>query len=192
MIETIVTLIMAYIGTNIDDMFVNMLFFAQAESRHAMWSVTAGRYIGVGIVVLICFLGAGMLHSVPENYIRFLGVIPVILGIREWIRYRKGDEPEDEARENRAELSGILLWKVILITLSDGADNIGVYLPLFAGYTLFQMAAVVLVFSVMTALECILEKKLSDLPILKDFLLKYKPVVVPVVFILVGIYILWK
>ena len=78
-----------------------------------------------------------------------------------------------------------------LITIANGADNIGVYIPLFAGFSLWQMGTALSVFSLMTGLWCLLSIRLSDLPVLQKLLRKYKPVLIPAVYILLGLYILF-
>lgn len=193
MTETIIAIIMSFIGTNIDDIFINTLFFAQADTKHKINSVIIGKYLGIGTLVLVSCLGAFFLHSVPQKYIGFLGLVPIALGIKEWISYLKSkNQSSSDDFEEKQDMSGGMVLNVALVTMSNGADNIGVYMPLFAGYTVFQMIAVVIVFSVMIALWCILGKKLSDLPGLRDFLLKYKYIIVPVVFVILGIYIVLK
>ena len=79
---------------------------------------------------------------------------------------------------------------VALITIANGADNIGVYTPLFASFSAGQMMILYTVFAFMIALWCILAKRISDLPILNRFLIRYKHVLVPMVLVLLGVYIL--
>lgn len=42
----------------------------------------------------------------------------------------------------------------------------------------------------MTALWCVLSKKLSDLTVLRSFLKKHRHIIIPAVFIALGVYIL--
>lgn len=191
MIETVIASIMSFAGTNIDDIFIDTLFFAQADTKRKVWSVMIGKYLGIGFLVLLSLLGAFFLQSVPKEYIGFLGLVPIALGIKEWIGYlRSRRRATTDDLEEKQDISRGFLWSVVLITISNGADNIGVYMPLFAGYTVFQMIIVIIVFAVMIALWCLLGKKLSDLPGVRDFLLRYKYLIVPIVFILLGIYIM--
>ena len=188
MIEVVIASIMCFIATTIDDLFLDMLFFAQATTRKQVQSIFAGKYVGIGILVLLSCLGAYGLQFVPEKYIGFLGFIPIAIGVKEGLENFK-KESEDEEKE-QAELSKGFLWSVVLVTISSGADNIGVYIPLFANYSFIQMVAVVITFVVMVACWCFLGKTLSSLPYLRKFLLKYKQIIVPVVLICLGIYIM--
>ncbi len=193
MAETILAGIVSFVGTNIDDIFINTLFFAQADTKRKVKATIIGVYLGIGTLVLLSMLGAYFLQAVPQKYIGLLGFIPIILGIKAWAEYiqEKKNSNADESVENPGASKG-LLWSVMLITISNGADNIGVYIPLFASYTAMQLLTVAIVFAWMTALWCVLGKKLSDLPGLRKILLKYKHIIVPVVFIALGIYIILK
>lgn len=193
MLETMIATIMSFVGTNIDDIFINTLFFAQANSKRDIRSVVIGKYLGIGGLVLLSLLGAFGLQFIPQRYIGFLGFIPIALGIKEWVGYLKSrNAPGAEEEETKADPSKGMVLNVVLVTMANGADNIGVYIPLFAGYTPIQMVVVVVIFALMIALWCLLGKKLSDLPVLRSFLLKYKYIMVPVVFVILGIYILIK
>lgn len=186
MLETVTAAIIAYIGTNIDDIFINTLFFAQVDSRSQIRSVVTGKYLGIGALVLISLIGAFGLQFLPGKYAGLLGLIPIALGVRAWFR-------RNAAESGNSPASSDGLWlSVMLVTMSNGADNIGVYIPLLAGCSAVQAAAVVVIFAIMLAFWCLLSKKLADLPALRHFLLTYKHIIVPVVFIALGVYIIIK
>ena len=191
--ETVIAAIIAFIGTNIDDIFINMFFFAQADTKSKTKFIVWGKYLGIGVLVLLSFLGAYGFKVVMQKYIRFLGLVPIALGVKEWFQYLKNKKrtSTEQLAENDTRAKGLVL-NVALVTMANGADNIGVYVPLFAAYSMAQMATVLLAFTVMIALWCFLGKKLSDLSVLRNFLMKYKWILIPVVFILLGLYILIK
>ena len=188
MIEVVIASIMCFIATTIDDLFLDMLFFAQATTKKQVQSIFAGKYVGIGILVLLSCLGAYGLQFVPEQYIGFLGLIPIAIGMKEGLENFK--KSEKDGSEEQPEISKGFLWSVVLVTISSGADNIGVYIPLFVNYSMMQMVAVVITFAVMVACWCFLGKTLCSLPYLRKFLLKYKQIIVPVVLICLGIYII--
>ena len=188
MIEVVIASIMCFIATTMDDLFLDMLFFAQATTRKQVQSIFAGKYVGIGILVVLSCLGAYGLQFVPEQYIGFLGLIPIVIGIKEGLENFKKEFENSE--EEQPKLSQGFLWSVVLVTISSGADNIGVYIPLFANYTIMQMIVVIITFSIMVACWCFLGKTLSSLPYLRKFLLKYKQIIIPIVLICLGIYII--
>lgn len=171
--------IAAYIGTNIDDLFLNMLFFTQAKKK--LHIVYLGKYITILLLFGLSTAAALGLQIIPYVYIRWLGLVPIALGIRAVF---------DRDEEETASRPGTLLWNVILVTLANSADNIGVYIPLFTGYDLWQLAAVLFVFLLMSALWCFLGQKLVELPLLRRFLLTHKRWIVPSVLIILGLSIL--
>ena len=200
MLEVIISAVMSFVGTNIDDLFVDTLFFAEAESGESGESVrnsgarirgvVIGKYLGIGALVFVSLLGAFGLQLLPGKYIGFLGLIPLGLGVKvafESWRERKSTQTEEISTLQKDKN---LLWSVTLVTIANGADNIGVYIPLFAGYSLWQLGILVCVFVVMIALWCIIAKRLADFPLLKVFLMRYKNVIVPVVFVVLGLYII--
>jgi len=191
MLETILAGIFAYAGTNVDDLFINTLYFAQADNRKQTGAVVVGKYLGIGALVIISLLGAFVLHAVPEKYIGILGLVPMALGIKEWIGYIKSRNASEDEEEQPDVGKGLMIG-MALVTVANGADNIGVYIPLFAGYSLWQIAVVIAVFAVLTAVWCFLGKKLPDLPGLRGFLLRNKKIIVPIVLILLGVYIIMK
>ncbi len=108
MIEVVIASIMCFIATTIDDLFLDMLFFAQATTKKQVQSIFAGKYVGIGILVLLSCFGAYGLQFVPEQYIGFLGLIPIAIGIKEGVGYFKNESENDE--EEQPELSkGFLL-----------------------------------------------------------------------------------
>lgn len=124
-----------FVVTNIDDMLVLALFFGQAgDSRAAVIHVVAGQYLGFAAILgasTVGALGAGLL---PESTIAYLGVLPLLLGVRAawstWRRHRDGDpvrEPDAGSPSGSASV-----WQVATDTLANGGDNVGVYVPVFA------------------------------------------------------------
>lgn len=186
MLPTILAATIAFISTNIDDVLVLMLFFTRAENPSAVRRIVEGQYLGVGVLTAFSLLGSRALQLVPQQYISLLGLIPIALGVREfvsWRIHRDDDFPESVTHDSP-------LLSVALVTIANGADNIGVYVPLFACYSAAQMLAAAIVFAAMTAVWCFLGLRLASLPALKNAINKYKPVIVPVVFICLGLSIL--
>jgi cadmium resistance transport/sequestration family protein len=190
MIETLILSITSFIGTNIDDMFINTLFFSEAENKADRASIVCGKYIGIGILILFSILGAFGLQFLPQHCIGFLGFVPIGMGIKETIGgIRSKGNDADTVRERKSSNRAI---NTALITAANGADNIGVYIPLFAGFAAWQTALAVGVFLILIAVWCCIGKALAGLPVLRNLLAKYKAVIVPAVYIALGIYILMK
>ena len=57
MLKSVLTSIIAYAGTNIDDIFVLMILLAQAP-KGTKGRLIAGHFLGVGILTVVSILGA--------------------------------------------------------------------------------------------------------------------------------------
>ena len=188
-VETLIVAIGAFIGTNIDDIFMDTLLFSETRTKGEMYSVVIGKYVGMAMLTSVSLLAAWGLSLIPQQYIRYLGLIPIILGVKAFIDGIRRDK-EDEGKE--ASKSANLLMNAALITVANGADNLGVYIPLFAGSGLWEMVKVICVFAVMVVVWCFFAKKLSELPLLRRFIDRYRKVIIPIVYCLLGIYMLFQ
>ena len=189
MFEAFITSVVSFVGTNIDDIFINTLLYSEANSRSQRRSIVIGKYAGIGLLVAISILGVFGLSFVSDEYIGLLGVVPIALGVKELISYARDKNGKDS--ELKRKTSSFLL-RVVFITVANGADNIGVYIPLFAGYEFWQLLIAVAVFTLMIALWCFLSRRLADWYILKNVLSGYRHFIVPSVYIVLGAYILAK
>lgn len=177
MLTSILTSIVAYISTNIDDIFVLMILLAQASEKNRM---IAGHFLGVGMLTAISMIGALGLQNLPLKYTGILGLVPIGLGIRAWL------DRSDEGVEAKS----VGVFSMAAITLGNGADNVGVYLPLFTGFSGGERIGAMVIFAVMTALWLWLSNSLAEFPNIRDIIKKYKAIAIPVVFITLGVFII--
>ena len=171
----------AFAATNVDDLLVLMLLFGQADRQFERRKICLGQLLGIGAltaVSILCALGLGM---VAAQYLRLLGLVPILLGLRAvWDR---------EEEETTASAVGV--WSTALLTIANGGDNLGVYIPLFAGFSAGRLALCAAVFLLMTLLWCLLGSRLAALPRLGAAIRRYKGFLVPAVLILLGVTILF-
>ena len=187
MLPTILTSILSFISTNIDDIFMLMLFFAQCHTLRAKTKVAAGQYLGIGILTALSLLGAYGLQLLPQQYVGLLGLLPLALGAKTLL----GSPPDEDSQEiegNTTSAPGLL--QIALVTIAGGGDNIGVYIPLFAGFRTAELFYALSVFALCTGLWCLLADRLSRLPVIQKMILRYKRVLIPTVLIGLGLYIL--
>lgn len=141
MIGTIISGIISFIGTNIDDILIDTIFFTEADTKQKIRGAVLGKYLGIGTLILLSVLGAFGLSFLPKEYTRFLGLIPIGLGIGEWLSHMKNSENGDG--DVPAKKSAVFVLNVTIVTISNGADNIGIYIPLFAGFDARQLFIVI-------------------------------------------------
>ena len=176
-----VTAAVAFAATNVDDLFVLMLLFGQAINGADRWKIIAGQYVGVAFLTAVSLMGALGLGRIPAGYLRLLGLIPLALGVRAWKGQNGGEETKTGA---------LSVMAVAALTVANGGDNIGVYLPLFIGMNRGETAVTVVTFALLCGLWCLLGSRLASLPGLRQLLQRHKGWLVPVVFILLGVSIL--
>lgn len=74
-------------------------------------------------------------------------------------------------------------------TIGNGADNIGVYIPLFSNYGSLAIVFFVIIFLLLVAVWCTASYKLINHPAVLKYVEKYGDKIAPFIFIGLGIYI---
>ena len=182
----VLTGIVSFAATNIDDIFILMLFFSQTSEAFRNWHVVVGQYLGFAALVALSILGSLGVLIVPEEWIGLLGLVPIFLGIRALTHLRGNAEDEEE----RKPIEGPGIWGVAAVTFANGGDNIGIYVPLFASVGYTRMGMIVPVFFALVAVWCYVGYKLGSHPTVAEKIDRYGHIVVPFVLVGLGIYIL--
>lgn len=186
MISTIGLAIASFVATNLDDIFILMLFLA--DRRFSFRHTIIGHYLGIGILVGLSVLGALVALLIPLEWVRLLGLLPIALGIKQLIDLRRGEE-ETEALPSESRWS-LKFLTVASVTFANGGDNIGVYIPLFASHSSAQVTLMVLVFAIMSALWCAVAFYLVRRTRLGDQMRRFGDRLMPLVLIALGLLIL--
>jgi cadmium resistance protein CadD (predicted permease) len=146
MIEVLQTVALAcvmFVATNADDLIVLGVFFAQPGCRAR--EVVLGQLAGIGALTAISYTAAALALAVPHGWLPWLGLVPLAIGLR-WLRKSANDEAPPTG--------SLSWWSVAGITLANGADNLGVYIPTFAMQTGQQKVVTGIVFFLLTLLWC--------------------------------------
>jgi cadmium resistance protein CadD (predicted permease) len=171
--------ITTFAATNIDDVFLLTVFFAQ---RVPTRRIVAGQYLGFAAIILLSLIGVRAGLAIPHHWIRALGSFPLAIGIKELLQARR-PQPEESRRSNYS------LTSVALVTLSNGADNVGVYVPFFL-VSRSHLWAVLLTYTVLVAIWCFIGRWLGRHELVLRSVDRWGHVAVALVFIVLGIYIL--
>jgi cadmium resistance protein CadD (predicted permease) len=175
--------------TNIDDIVVLALFFAQGAGRRgAVRNVAIGQYLGFLALLAVAVAAAFGATLLPESAIPYLGLLPLALGIRAAVRAWRHRHDPDEERE--AGGSGPTALEVAAVTVANGGDNIGVYVPVFATAGVAGMAVYVVVFLVLVAVWLVAGRFFATRPVVAKALSRWGHVLLPVVLIGIGLLIL--
>lgn len=216
MITTGITAFISFTSTNIDDIFVLMLFFSQTNNTMKKWHIIIGQYLGIGALITISIIGALGISVVPHEYVGFLGMVPIYLGIKAYVDHKKEstnnlnmgqnrlqDNENNKIEEtNNTQTNSIIAFvkniinpniiKVFVVTFANGGDNIGIYIPLFASMSLVEIFVTTIIFVLLIALWCFIGLKLVEYPFVGRNIEKYKHILIPIIFTGLGIFILMQ
>src|SRR5918992_1512429 len=86
----------AFVSTNIDDLFILMIFFA--TPRFLSYQIVLGQYIGMGSLMGVSLVGSLITLVIPRNLIGLIGLFPIAVGIKELLEPNKLDSEEDDEK----------------------------------------------------------------------------------------------
>lgn len=185
----IITGTITFTATNIDDIFVLMLFFSQTHQSFRRWHIVVGQFLGFTILVLISLLGYLGGLFVPPEWIGLLGLLPIIIGIRHWSKRNEKVAEANEAQVSKStDLAAVL--SVSAVTFANGGDNIGIYTPLFASSNLDSLLMMLAVFYMLLGIWCYVGYIVARHPLVARILSRYAHYIVPFVLIGLGVYII--
>lgn len=185
--EIIVTSLLAFVSTNIDDIFILMLFFGSRKISD--FRIILGQYTGIGVLVAISFVGAFIGNFLDQRYIGILGIFPIYLAVKHVIELVKHQSPEDN-KDNEGLPKSMNILAVAGVTIANGADNIGVYTPLLTTMSSIEKVQMIIIFAVMTYVWCLAGKYLASRPLIAKQLDRFGHIIMPVVLFSLGVFIL--
>lgn len=142
---------------------------------------------------------------VPREWIGLLGILPIAIGIKQFLN-KETENVEIQtvtsdltsSRTTHPILSFIVslispqTYKVAAITFANGGDNIGIYIPLFAGINFNSLLLTLAVFFMMVGVWCAVAYLLARQVTIASLLSRYGSNTVPFVLIALGFYIMYE
>ncbi|MCF4969327.1 cadmium resistance transporter [Nostoc sp. CMAA1605] len=196
-VKAIVSGIVSFAATNLDDIIILMVFFSQVNANFRRRHIIIGQYLGFSAVILASLPGFFGGLIIPAAWIGLLGFIPIVIGISRLINLNR-DENEvqtvsEELNSSPGRFAGVLApqtYQVAVVTFANGGDNIGIYVPLFASSNLLSLSIILSVFVILVSVWCYVAYQLTLHPVIARFLTRYGHAIVPFILIGLGIYIL--
>jgi len=201
--------ITSFAATNIDDIVILMLFFAQVNSTFRRRHIVIGQYLGFTVLIFTSLPGFFGGLIVPKAWIGILGLVPIAIGVSRLVNRDKDEQDEQDEQDvqavsgefnrSRADTSvlsilGSLLnpqtFNVAAVTFANGGDNIGIYVPLFASCDLASLGVILTVFFLLIGVCCYIAYRLTGQPAVAHVLTRYGKAIVPFVLIALGVFIL--
>jgi cadmium resistance protein CadD (predicted permease) len=168
-----------FAASNIDDVFLLTILFAH---RVPTWRIVVGQYLGFAGIILVSLIGVWGALAIPHRWIRVLGLLPLAMGIKELLQTR----PTEPNKSNSTNYS---LISIALVTLSNGADNVGVYVPFFL-FSRAYLWVILIAYAVLIAIWCYSARWLGNHSAILRSVDRWGHWAVPLAFIGLGIYVL--
>jgi cadmium resistance transport/sequestration family protein len=188
----------SFVATNLDDIVILMLFFSQVGAALRVRHIVTGQYLGFVALILLSLPGffGGLL--IADAWIGLLGLLPIAIGILKLLKPEDEDEDiqavsEEVWRSHRHRWASLLApqtYSVAAVTIANGGDNIGIYVPLFAGSTAVSLGVILAVYLVLVGIWCWIAQRIARQPAIARLLSRYGEALVPWVLIGLGLYIL--
>jgi cadmium resistance transport/sequestration family protein len=203
----IVTGCTAFTATNLDDIVVLTLFFARVNRDLRPRHIVAGQYLGFTVLLLASLPGFLGGLVIPKAWIGLMGLLPIGIGLQQLRRSEEDDEVAEaenllggveshltarhaKRRTLRERLLNPYIYQVAAVTIANGGDNLGIYVPLFAHQTGLKLGVIVLVFYLLVGVWCLLAARLTRHRTMARAIAQYGQTIVPFVLIGLGIFIL--
>lgn len=191
MLQNILSALAVYISTSIDYLFILLIIFSQNHTKKGLRQIFFGQYLGTGILVAISLFAAYVLNLIPQDWIiGLLGLIPIYLGIRVAFVGEEEEEEGEVVEKLGSRGTNRLFWTVSLITIASGGDNLGIYIPFFTSLSFSEIVTSLIVFAISVAVLCYISYKFAKISFVSETLEKYERIIVPIVFIGLGIFIM--
>lgn len=180
----------AFLATNIDDIFILTAFFSSKAFPNS--SVVLGQYIGFGTLIIVSIMASFINLIVPSSIISLMGFLPILIGIKNLLEIKNiHDDFKDLESFNERNGRTYPAFKVALVTIANGGDNIGVYIPLMSSVNTWDTLGITLSFLILTGIWCFLSYKLVHNRLVGQKILSYGHLILPFVLIGIGIIILY-
>jgi cadmium resistance protein CadD (predicted permease) len=169
-----------FAATNLDDLFLLTLLFARGVPTRR---IATGQYLGFGTIIALSCLAVVLTFAVPAHWIRWLGLLPLGIGVRGLVKLRRPGGTEAPLVQPQSTLA------IASITLSNGADNVGVYLPFFR-LNSQKLWLILIVYAALVGVWCFAGRLLGRHPLVLQIIQRVGHWLVPVVFIGLGLSVL--
>lgn len=204
-LTTLTQAIIAFTATNIDDIIILLLFFAQIDDNFRRRHIFIGQYLGFIAIIILSLPGFFGGLIIPKELIGLLGLLPIFIGIKQLInRAQENTEVQNTnidilGSSHPNKIFSFLLsilhpktYTVAAVTIANGGDNISIYIPLFAGQDFPGLAIISTVFFTMVAVWCAIAYLLSRQATIGYMLTHYGKNFVPFVLIGLGLLIMYE
>lgn len=200
LLQVTIAAVSAFAATNIDDIIVSMFFFSQVNQNLRVRHIVIGNYLGFIVLIIASLLGflGGLI--IPKTWIGLLGFVPVAIGLKQIFEQEEEEtipvQTISKSGQKRvlnipfSQLFHPQTYSVAAITIANGGDNIGIYVPFFASLDWRSLLLTLTIFLILVGVWSLIAYSLTRHRLIAKVLTRYGQRLVPFVFIGLGIFIL--
>ncbi|WP_375512874.1 cadmium resistance transporter [uncultured Nostoc sp.] len=205
LISTLIIGISTAFATTFDDNLYLTAFFGKVNRSFRPKHIVLGEFLG--FTTLVCASLPGFFGGliIPSTWIGLLGLLPIAIGISNFISREEETQtvqavsvdltPAKSERQKKSVLATIRdpqTYRVSAVTIANGGNNIGIYVPLFASSNLPSLGVILCACYFSVGAWCLLSYNLTRNPLMTPVLTRYGRKVFPFVLIYLGLSILIK
>ena len=206
LISTLIIGISVAFATTFDDNLYLTAFFGKVNRSFRPKHIIIGEFLGFTTLVCASLPGffGGLL--IPSTWIGLLGLLPIAIGISNLIsREEEGEtvqavsidltsrvKSERQKKSLLATIRDPQTYRVSAVTIANGGNNIGIYVPLFASSNLPSLGVILCVCYFTVGVWCLLSYNLTRNPLMAPILTRFGRKIFPFVLIYLGLSILIK
>lgn len=181
MLAVVILVFATFAATNIDNLLLLISFVVSGAGRKELLL----GFMGGMLLILMLSAGIGLVSLVmPVQYIGFLGVIPLLVGLNmiyEMIRRPNGEQ---------VEAAVVSVGSMVTLQVSNGVDTILVFAPLFADSLIHVDYSIAIAFLISSIAWFLLATTLGQSARRIEAIARYGNWLAPAVMIILGLYIL--
>jgi cadmium resistance protein CadD (predicted permease) len=193
----------AAFATTFDDNIYLTAFFGKVNRHFRPKHVVIGEFLGFTALVLASLPGFLGGLVIPATWIGLLGFLPIIIGTNNLLSRGDvgvqdvsldliSDQPQRRSKSLWATIRDPQTYRVSAVTIANGGNNIGIYVPLFASSTINSLGVIVFICYLTVGLWCFLSFHMTSNPLIAPVLTRYGRRIFPLVLICLGFSILIK
>ncbi len=183
--------ILLFVSTNLDDLLILVGFFA--DRGYLPREIVIGQFGGVASLFAVSASASLFSIVIPLPYIGLLGIAPIVIGARKlWTLFQQQDARQEPLSRHVDGVRRGNIASVAIVTIANGADNLAVYTPWFAMRSRPELAAIGIVFAIMTTVWCLLAHAVVKHPLLAAPIRQYGHRISPLILICLGFLILHR
>lgn len=186
---TILTIIITFIATGIDEMLVLILLFAHARNQQQIRQVYIGQQIGMTFILLLVIIAISGISTFAGKWTGLLGILPIILGIMELME-DEDDDDDSPGILNKISMFSNLSVRVAIIAIVGGAEELAIYVPYFTSLNWDEVILAIIIFIIMIPIWSAICHMVGSMKNIYQFVKRFQRIIIPVVFIGIGIKVL--